>query len=137
VEVALRLVDPAVESAKLSDGIKVEVPKTIVLLENVKPEDTDGIVGEGDPLDEIQLLAEAESQAKAVMVKKLIDWVHDAPPKVLQEARARSSNSDLEAAAERYIVYLNSTAMKPTPERAEAQQYLKTNFNVSTIKLEP
>ncbi|MCU1311895.1 MAG: hypothetical protein JWO20_3020 [Candidatus Angelobacter sp.] len=137
VEVALRLVDPAVESAKLSDSIKVDVPKTIVLLENVKPEDTDGIVGEGDPLDEIQLLADAESQAKAVMVKKLIEWVHDAPPKILQEARSRSSNSDLEAAAERYIVYLNSTGMKSTPERAEAQQYLKMNFNVSTIKLEP
>ena len=94
------------------------------------------IVGEGDPLDEIQLLAEAEAQAKAVMVKKLIDWVHDAPPKFLAEARTRSSNSDQEAAAERYVVYLNSTAMKSTAERAEAQQYLKTNFNVSTIKLE-
>ncbi|MCU1285862.1 MAG: hypothetical protein JWO13_2212 [Acidobacteriales bacterium] len=137
VEVALRLADPAVESSKLSDSVRVDVPKTIVLLENVKPEDTDGIVGEGDPLDEIQLLAEAESQAKSVMVKKLIDWVHDAPPKFLTEARNRSSNNDLEAAAERYIVYLNSTGMKSTPERAEAQQYLKTNFNVSTIKLEP
>jgi hypothetical protein len=136
VEVALRLVDPAIESSKLSDSVKVEIPKTIALLENVKPEDTDGIVGEGDPLDEIQLLAEAEAQAKAVMVKKLIDWVRDAPPKFLQEARTRSSNSDQEAAAERYIVYLNSTAMKSTAERAEAQQYLKTNFNVSTIKLE-
>lgn len=137
VEVALRLADPAVESSKLSDTVKVEVPKTIVILENVKPEDTDGIVGEGDPLDEIQLLAEAEGQAKTVMVKKLIDWVHDAPPKFLQEARARSSNADLEAAAERYIVYLNSTGMKTTPERAEAQQFLKTTFNVTTVKLEP
>jgi len=137
VEVSLRLVDPAVEDSKLTDTIKVEIPKAVTILENVKSEDVDGVVAEGDPLDEVQLMAEAETQAKAVMVKKLIDWVRDAPPKFLKEARARSASNDFEAAAERYIVYLNSTPMKATPERVEAQSFLRTNFNVTTVKIEP
>ncbi|HUS20066.1 MAG TPA: hypothetical protein VMZ25_10485 [Terriglobales bacterium] len=136
VEVALRLVDPAVEDSKMTDSIKVEIPKSVTILENVKSEDVDGIVADGEPLDEIQLMAEAESQAKATMVKKLIEWVRDAPPKILKEARARAANNDMEAAAERYIVYLNSTAMKATPERQEAQIFLRSNFNVTTVKIE-
>lgn len=136
VEVSLRLVDPAVEDSRLTDAVKVEIPKSVTILENVKPEDVDGVVADGDPLDEIQLMAEAETQAKGVMVKKLIEWVRDAPPKILKEARARSSNNDFEAAAERYIVYLNSTPMKATPERQEAQTFLRANFNVTTVKLE-
>ncbi|HUQ50349.1 MAG TPA: hypothetical protein VM056_06515 [Terriglobales bacterium] len=137
VEVALRLVDPAVENSRLTDTVKVEIPRSVTILENVKPEDVDGVVAEGDPLDEIQLMAEAETEAKAVMVKKLIEWVREAPPKILQEARSRSANNDFEAAAERYIVYLNSTAMKSTPERIEAQTFLRANFNVTTVKVEP
>jgi hypothetical protein len=137
VEVSLRLIDPAVEDSRQTDTIKVEIPRSVTILENVKPEDVDGVVAEGDPLDEIQLMAEAETQAKTVMVKKLIEWVRDTPPKILKEARARSANNDLEAAAERYIVYLNSTAMKATPERQEAQTFLRANFNVTTVKIEP
>lgn len=137
VEVALKLVDPAMEDSKQSDTIKVEVPKAVTILEGVKPEDVDGVVAEGDPLDEIQLMAEAESQAKSVMVKKLIDWVREAPPNILKEARARAANNDFEAAAERYIVYLNSTPMKTTTERQEAQAFLRANFNVTTVKIEP
>ncbi len=137
VEVALRLVDPAVEDSKMVDTVKVEIPKSVTILENVKSEDVDGVVAEGDPLDEVQLMAEAESQAKTVMVKKLIEWVRDAPPKFLKEARARAANNDFEAAAERYIVYLNSTPMKASPERVEAQSFLRSNFNVTTVKIEP
>ncbi|HUR36371.1 MAG TPA: hypothetical protein VM009_01050 [Terriglobales bacterium] len=136
VEVALRLVDPAVEESKMTDTIKIELPKSVTILENVKSEDVDGIIADGEPLDEIQLMAEAETQAKAMMVKKLIDWVRDAPPKFLKEARARSSNNDFEAAAERYIVFLNSTPMKTTAERQEAQAFLRSNFNVTTVKIE-
>jgi len=136
VEVALRLVDPAVEDSRLTDAIKVEIPRSVTILENVKPEDTEGVVAEGDPLDEVQLMAEAETQAKGVMVKKLIEWVKDAPPRILKEARNRSGNNDFEAAAERYIIYLNSTPMKATPERQEAQIFLRSNFNVTTVKIE-
>jgi hypothetical protein len=136
VEVALRLLDPAVEDSKLTETIRVEIPKSVTVLENVKSEDVDGVVADGEPLDEIQLMAEAETQAKAVMVKKLIEWVREAPPKILKEARARGSNNDFEAAAERYIVYLNSTPMKVTAERQEAQAFLRANFNVTTVKLE-
>ncbi len=137
VEVALRLVDPAVEDSRLVDTVKADIPKSVTILENVKSEDVDGVVAEGDPLDEIQLMAEAESQAKAIMVKKLIEWVRDAPPKFLKEARARAASNDFEAAAERYIVYINSTPMKTTPERVEAQSFLRSNFNITTVKIEP
>ena len=82
-------------------------------------------------------LSERLARAQELAYQPLIDWVRDAPPKILKEARARSSNNDFEAAAERYIVYLNSTPMKTTAERQEAQSFLRSNFNVTTVKIEP
>jgi hypothetical protein len=43
------------------------------------------------------------------------------------------SNGDLEAAAEKYVLYLNTTAGKSNLERSEAQEFLRKEFDVNSI----
>ncbi len=134
-EVSFRLSDPSVPTPLLVDSVKVEVPKTAVMLENVKPEDNDGIVEEGTAPDEYQLLAQAEEQLKHNLVQKLIQGLKDVPAKILEQARAAAASGDAEGAAEKYVVYLNATEPKETKERLEAQQFLLKEFNISTISV--
>lgn len=132
VDVAFRLTDPGAGTPAASDSVHVEVPKTAVMLENVKAEDVDGIVEEGTPPDELQLLSEAEEQAKSALVKKLVQQLSEVPAKVLEQARALAAKDDSEGAAEKYVLYLNSTLAKETPERSEAQEFLRKEFNISS-----
>ncbi len=134
-EISFRLSDPNLPTPLLTDSVKVEIPKTAVMLENVKPEDSDGIVETGTPPDEYQLLAQAEEQVKHSLVQKLVQGLKDVPPKILEQARAAAANGDAEGAAEKYVVYLNSTEPKETKERIEAQQFLLREFNISTINV--
>jgi hypothetical protein len=133
VEVAFRAADPSAQLAAQSDSVKVELPKTVDILENVKAEDTEGIVEEGSPPDEIQLLAEAETQAQSAMIKKIMAWIENVPAKVFADARAAMGRQDKEAAAERYVLYLNITPEKESPERTEALTFLRNEFNVTSV----
>ncbi len=93
-EVSFRLSDPNVATPLLMDSVKVEVPKTAVMLENVKPEDTDGIVEEGTAPDEYQLLTQAEEQLKNSLVQKLVQGLKEVPAKVLEQARTAAARGD-------------------------------------------
>ncbi|MBI2682032.1 MAG: hypothetical protein HYX26_02235 [Acidobacteriales bacterium] len=136
VDVAVRASDSASNTALQADGSKVELPKIVSILENVKPEDTEGIVEEGSPPDEIQLLAEAEAKVQDEIVVKVRSWIESVPARVLQDARDALAKEDKEAAAEKYILYLNITPEKNTPERQEAVNFLRNEFNITTVKVE-
>jgi len=56
--------------------------------------------------------------------------VRSLPQKILTLARKRAQEGDLDGAAEKYILYLNSTPEGQTPERAEAQKFLQEQFNM-------
>jgi hypothetical protein len=134
VEIAFRANDTNAQAPPYGDSIKLEVPKTVNLLENVKPEDTEGVVEEGSPPDDYQLLATAESQAQDAMVKKLTDWIQNLPARVLQDAHDALARQDKELAAERFVLYLNITPEKDTPERQEAAAFLRNEFNISSVR---
>ena len=112
-------------------SVKVEVPKMFNVLENVKPEDTDGVQEEGRPVDEFQLLADTEAQAQAELIKRVAEELKRLPAHILADARKTAANKDLEAAAELYVLYLNSTPVIDDAGRTEAQQFLAKEFNVT------
>jgi tetratricopeptide (TPR) repeat protein len=133
VEVSFRLTDPYGQTSVPADSVKSELTKGFVVLENVKADDVDGVVAESPMPDEGELLGEAETKAKGELVKKLVDQLTLVPGKVLEEARAALARGDQEGAAEKYVLYLNATAAKPSQERQEAQQFLRNEFNISTL----
>jgi hypothetical protein len=109
---------------------KGDQPRTFVILENVKADDTKGLKEADSPPDEGQLMTDAEVDARDSMVKSAQEQVQALPQKILSQARAKSSSNDLESAAELYVLYLNSTTAKQTPEREEAIHFLSKNFNL-------
>ena len=131
VAVGFQVLDPESEGVREAGTIKTEQPATFVVLDNVKPEDVDGVIAAGSTPDEIQLLAEAEHKAQPTLVDEVIRKVRGLPAKLLDDARARAAQNDLEGAAERYILYLNSTPPAASPERAEAVEFLQKKFNIA------
>jgi hypothetical protein len=133
VELNFRLADGGAEGLAPSETVKIELPKTVEVLEGVKPEDTEGVVEQGTAPDELQLLANVEKQAKDAVLKKITAWIETIPLRVLHEARVRAARQDREGAAERYVLYLNITPEKETGERAEALKFLRQEFNISAL----
>jgi len=105
-------------------------PKTFTILENIKPDDTKGLKEVDSPPDEVQLMTDAEIAARDSMVKEAQEQVQALPQKILTQARARAASNDLDGAGELYVLYLNCTPAKESPERAEAARFLLANFNL-------
>jgi hypothetical protein len=105
--------------------------KSTVVLQDVKPEDTEGITNKGVEPDEAQFLTDLEIEAQNVMVKAVREQASELPAKVLREARTHAQRGDPDGAAEQYIMYLNSTPETSSPERDEAAKFLQDRFNLA------
>lgn len=130
LELSFRIID--------SDGNPLEKPTTIVrnkpqkfvILQNIKPDDTEGVKEMDAPPDETQLMTGVEIEVRDSMVQSAREKVKQLPTKILAQARSHAANQDADGAAELYILYLNSTAKGQTPERLEAANFLKERFNI-------
>jgi hypothetical protein len=131
VELAFRLADPSGNVAAAIPSIRRDDHKTYVVLENVKPEDTEGIKALNLPPDEAQFVTDLELQARDALVKSVSEQASHLPEKVLQHARQRSQQQDIDGAAAEYIVFLNSTPDNGSPDRAEASGFLRDHFNLA------
>lgn len=131
VELAFHLSDQQGNVIESGVPIKKDSHKRFVVLENVKPEDTEGIKAQGTEPDEVQFLTDAEIQARDALVKSVREKAQVLPGKVLQEARNRAQQNDVDGAAEEYIVYLNATPDSGSTERQEAAKFLREHYNVA------
>jgi SpoVK/Ycf46/Vps4 family AAA+-type ATPase len=131
VELAFRLIDQAGTLADSAPSLRRDDHKTYVVLENVKPEDTEGVKAMNTPPDEVQFVTDLELQARDAMVKAVSEKAAHLPEKILQQARQRSQQQDIDGAAAQYIVFLNSTPDNASPERAEATSFLREHFNLA------
>jgi hypothetical protein len=134
IELAFRITDQAGNAIGPSVPVQKDNHKTVVVLDNVKPEDTEGIKKQSIEPDEIQFLADLEIQARDLLVKSVREKVLLLPQKILQEARSRAQRNDQDGAAEEYIVYLNATPDTPSAERDEAAKFLRDHFNVAVAR---
>lgn len=130
VEVSFRMLDANGDAIDPATPISKSNHKTFVVLENVKPDDTQGVAAQGTLPDEIQFLNDVEIDARDNLIHSVLEKVQGLPEKILALARKRVQEGDLDAAAEKYILYLNSTPEGETSERAEARQFLQKEFNI-------
>jgi len=107
--------------------------KTAVVLQNVKPEDTEGITNQSVEPDEVQFLTDVEIEARDALVKAVREKAAGLPAKILQEARNRAHRDDMDAAGEEYVLYLNATPAASSPEREEAVKFLRDQFNLTLV----
>ncbi|HEX4603737.1 MAG TPA: hypothetical protein VH724_07070 [Candidatus Angelobacter sp.] len=131
VELAFRLTDQSGNLADPAPPIHREDHKTYIVLENVKPEDTEGVKAMNTPPDEVQFVTDLELQARDALVKAITEKAAHLRKKVLQQARQRLQQQDIDGAATEYIVFLNSTPDNGSPERTEAASFLRDHFNLA------
>ena len=133
VEVSFRILDISGDAVEPATPISKTNHKTFVVLENVKPEDTEGVKAQGSPPDEIQFLNDVEIDARDALIKAVVAKVQGLPQKILALARKHAQEGDLDGASEKYILYLNSTPEGQTPERTEAQKFLQEQFHIRQL----
>ncbi|HEY2234766.1 MAG TPA: hypothetical protein VGK01_14930 [Candidatus Angelobacter sp.] len=130
VELGFRITDNAGRLVEPTVQVNLDNPKTFVVLDNVKPEDTESVKMQDKLPPENPIREELEIQARNELVKKVKEKVATLPQKILDEARRRASEKDFDAAAEQYILYLNATP-EDDPNRDEANKFLQDNFRVA------
>jgi hypothetical protein len=108
--------------------------KVYVLLENVKPEDSEGVRSQTATPDELAFMTDVDTQARNALIKAIHQKVANLPGKILENARKHARDNDPEGAAEKYVIYLNATPdAAASAEHAEALRFLRDNFNVGWI----
>jgi hypothetical protein len=133
VELLFRLVDASGVPVDPPVPISKTAKESVTILENVKPEDTQGVRAQGSLPDELQFLTDVEIEAKDALIKLAREKVEGLPAKTLEQARRKQKDGDVDGAAEAYILYLNSTPDKASAEREEAKKFLQDQFNVRQV----
>jgi hypothetical protein len=137
VELDFRLFD----SLGNQSGEPIPVSKTdkrqYKVLSDVKPDDTEGIVVQGDIPDENQFFTATENEAQDTLVKLVTESVKRLPERIYSQARQLEDADDADRAAESYILYLNSTPSVQGTERQHAEQFLQTRYNIQPTATSP
>ena len=133
VELEFRISDSTGATIDAPQPILKKADKQEVLFENVKPEDTENVKPQGTEPNELQFLTDVEISGKEELIKEARVRIQALPAKILEKARERAKGGDADAAAEAYILYLNSTPAAQTPERDEAKKFLQDRYNMRTV----
>jgi hypothetical protein len=136
VDMDFRITDQSGNPVEAAVPVRKDDHRTVVVLENVKPEDTEGIKKQSTDPDETQFLTDLEIQERDALVKSVREKVLLLPGKILAEARSRAQRGDLDGAAEEYILYLNAVT-DPSQPRDEATAFLRDHFNMNLAAASP
>ena len=130
VEIEFQLHDRAGNLVGKPADIHKDKHTPMVVLQDVKAEDTEGITNQGVEPDGAQFLADLEIDSRNALVKAVQEKAAELPVAVLQAARALAQESDTDGAAELYVLYLNATSPGASPGRNEAVEFLRDQFNL-------
>jgi len=131
VDLVFRLTDRAGTLVGQSFEVTKSNHPSAILIQDVKPEDAQGVTNQGVDPDENQFLTQLEIDARNAVVSAIREKASQLPAKILQDARAQAQAGDSDGAAELYILFLNSTGHMSTPERDEALKFLHERFNLT------
>ncbi len=132
VQLQYRINDSSGSEVEGSHPVSRQVNQKFVILENVKPEDTEGVKAQGTVPDDIQFLTDVENSARDELIKAVKESVAGLPQKILERAQKQVQDGDMDGAAESYILYLNSTPATETPQRNAAERFLREQYNIQT-----
>jgi len=130
VQLQFRINDSTGNVVEPATHISKKDSRKYVVLEDVKPEDTEGVKKEGTIPDEIQFLTDVEVVARDELLKKVRESVAKFPDIIFERAQRLAGSGDNDGAGESYILYLNSTAADGNPKREQAEKFLRDQFNI-------
>jgi hypothetical protein len=115
------------------DIVGMEEPQKIVLVEAVKPDDTDGVKLNEAPPNTQELQTALGIKVRDQLIAAVGKRVRDLPKAIIDEARLRVQEQNLEDAGEAYMRYLCVVPAEKTAERLEAEKFLRDQFNFLTF----
>lgn len=130
VELRYRILDSAGQIIETSQPIAGSNAQTVTILENVKPEDTENIKVQGTMPDENEFLIDVENNTRDALIKAARASVQHLPEQILAHAQLLEREGNPDAAAETYMLFLNSTPPLSTSERTRAELFLVQQFNI-------
>ena len=133
IDVAFRINDQSGNSNEPAVAVHKENHKSVAVLENVKPEDTEGVANKSVEPDEGQFLTDLEIETRNALVKAVREKASLLSAKILAEAHSRAQRGDVAGAAEEYVLYLNATPAAASSERDEAVKFLRDQFNLARL----
>ena len=95
-------------SGQMGDAVVIEKhdSKRVVLLENVKPEDTEGIKMGGTAPNTSEMQTALENQARDELNEQVLLKVRELPEKIYQTARSNEGEMNLDGAGENHYLAL-------------------------------
>lgn len=130
VDLGYRIIDSSGQTIETSEPISRSNTRTVTILENVKPEDTENVKMQGNVLDENEFLIDVENRARDALIKAARASVQKLPDKIFINAKLKEKDGDFDAAGEYYILYLNSIPAASSPNRIQAESFLFQQFNI-------
>jgi len=113
--------------------ITKEDRKQYILLENVKPEDTEGVKESGPMPDSAEFITTVENAALDALIAAVRKRVEELPRKIYTAAHSQENESDLDGAGESYLRFVNITKDDGSPERKHANAFLQEQFNMRPV----
>jgi hypothetical protein len=133
IDVVFRMNDQSGSSIESPVTVHKENHKSVAVLENVKPEDTEGVANKSVEPDEGQFLTDLEIETRNALVKAVLEKASGLSTKIFAEAQSRAQRGDVAGAAEEYVLYLNATPAASSSERDEAMKFLRDQFNLARL----
>jgi hypothetical protein len=130
-EIEFQFRDRAGDSVGQPADVRRNKHTTIVVLQGVKAEDTEGITKQGVEPDGVQFLTDLEIDSRNALVKAVRERAAELPAAVLEAAKTLAQQGDTDGAAELYVLYLNATPLGASSGRDEAVKFLRDQFNLA------
>jgi hypothetical protein len=133
VALQFRILDSANNEVVQRVPIHKESAPEYTVLQEVSPQDSQGVRIEGTVPNDDDFFDHAANEARQELIKEAHEKVSQLPGIVLATADRRAADGDWDGAAEQYILYLNCTPVADTPERLKARRFLVEHFNFRDI----
>jgi hypothetical protein len=131
IQLQFRIADSFSSEAAATVPVASEAHKQFVLLENVKPEDTEGVKPTGVEPDAADFLTTMENNTLHDLLDAVREEVEKLPGKIYKQAHTQETEGDLDGAGEGYLRYLNIVPEDGSAERKHAKQFLQEQFNMT------
>ncbi len=122
-------------SGQMSEAIVVEKQdsRQVVLLENVKPEDADGVKMSGTTPNTSEMQRALENDARNELNEQVLLKVREWPQKIYDGAKSQEQQMNVDGAGEYYLRYLGCTPDDGSGERQHAKEFLDQKFNLRPV----
>jgi hypothetical protein len=119
-------------TGQMTDAVPItkEAHTQVIVLENVKPDDTEGVKQTGTTPDTVEFVTSLEGSALDELVAAVRNRVEALPRKIYSAASSREAEGDLDGAGESYLRYLHLTHEDGSNEREHAKLFLQEQFNM-------